>query len=258
MFFHGTPGSRRVARWADQAAQAPRHPADRARSAGLRPVGFPARPHARRLAGGRGRAGRCAGPRAVRRGGRLGRRPLCRRLRLADRGPAHPRRHRQRHGPARRSGPGGRASAPLPGRLRCWRGGCRRWRVCASASARSACAARPAACWLSVAASLPEVDRAIFRRPRVRALLLDDAREALRQGRARRGPRARAVQPAVGRSRSTRSTCRCGSGTARRMPRCRSRSRAGSPRRCPTAAPASCPTPAISGCSTTWTRCSRP
>jgi pimeloyl-ACP methyl ester carboxylesterase len=34
----------------------------------------------------------------------------------------------------------------------------------------------------SVAASLPQVDRAIFRRPRVRALLLDDAREALRQG----------------------------------------------------------------------------
>jgi pimeloyl-ACP methyl ester carboxylesterase len=34
----------------------------------------------------------------------------------------------------------------------------------------------------SLAASLPEVDRATFRRPRVRALLLDDAREALRQG----------------------------------------------------------------------------
>jgi pimeloyl-ACP methyl ester carboxylesterase len=34
----------------------------------------------------------------------------------------------------------------------------------------------------TVAASLPEVDRAIFRRPRVQALLLDDAREALRQG----------------------------------------------------------------------------
>jgi pimeloyl-ACP methyl ester carboxylesterase len=34
----------------------------------------------------------------------------------------------------------------------------------------------------SLAASLPGVDRAIFRRPRVRALLLDDAREALRQG----------------------------------------------------------------------------
>ena len=34
----------------------------------------------------------------------------------------------------------------------------------------------------SLAASLPEVDRAIFRRARVRALLLDDAREALRQG----------------------------------------------------------------------------
>ena len=34
----------------------------------------------------------------------------------------------------------------------------------------------------SVAASLAEVDRAIVRRPQVRALLLDDAREALRQG----------------------------------------------------------------------------
>jgi pimeloyl-ACP methyl ester carboxylesterase len=34
----------------------------------------------------------------------------------------------------------------------------------------------------SIAASLPEMDRAIFRRPRVQALLLDDAREALRQG----------------------------------------------------------------------------
>ena len=34
----------------------------------------------------------------------------------------------------------------------------------------------------SIAASLPETDRAIFARPRVRALLLDDAREALRQG----------------------------------------------------------------------------
>lgn len=33
-----------------------------------------------------------------------------------------------------------------------------------------------------VAATLPEVDRAIFRRPGVQALLLDDAREALRQG----------------------------------------------------------------------------
>jgi pimeloyl-ACP methyl ester carboxylesterase len=34
----------------------------------------------------------------------------------------------------------------------------------------------------SVAGSLPEVDRAILRRPQVRALLLDDAREALRHG----------------------------------------------------------------------------
>jgi pimeloyl-ACP methyl ester carboxylesterase len=34
----------------------------------------------------------------------------------------------------------------------------------------------------SLAAALPEVDRATFRRPRVQALLLDDAREALRQG----------------------------------------------------------------------------
>ena len=34
----------------------------------------------------------------------------------------------------------------------------------------------------SIRGSLPEVDRAIFRRPRVQALLLDDAREALRQG----------------------------------------------------------------------------
>jgi pimeloyl-ACP methyl ester carboxylesterase len=34
----------------------------------------------------------------------------------------------------------------------------------------------------SIAASLPEVDRAILARPEVRALLLDDAREALRQG----------------------------------------------------------------------------
>jgi pimeloyl-ACP methyl ester carboxylesterase len=34
----------------------------------------------------------------------------------------------------------------------------------------------------SIAASLPEVDRAILRRPAVQALLLDDAREGLRQG----------------------------------------------------------------------------
>jgi pimeloyl-ACP methyl ester carboxylesterase len=34
----------------------------------------------------------------------------------------------------------------------------------------------------SIAASLPDVDRAILARPRVQALLLDDAREALRQG----------------------------------------------------------------------------
>jgi pimeloyl-ACP methyl ester carboxylesterase len=34
----------------------------------------------------------------------------------------------------------------------------------------------------SIARSLPEIDRPIFRRPEVRALLLDDAREALRQG----------------------------------------------------------------------------
>jgi pimeloyl-ACP methyl ester carboxylesterase len=34
----------------------------------------------------------------------------------------------------------------------------------------------------SIAAALPEADRVIFRRPPVRALLLEDAREALRQG----------------------------------------------------------------------------
>jgi pimeloyl-ACP methyl ester carboxylesterase len=40
----------------------------------------------------------------------------------------------------------------------------------------------PSCALASLAASLPEVDRATFGRPRVRALLLDDAREALRQG----------------------------------------------------------------------------
>jgi pimeloyl-ACP methyl ester carboxylesterase len=40
----------------------------------------------------------------------------------------------------------------------------------------------PACVLASLAASLPEVDRTTFGRPRVRALLLDDAREALRQG----------------------------------------------------------------------------
>jgi pimeloyl-ACP methyl ester carboxylesterase len=41
----------------------------------------------------------------------------------------------------------------------------------------------------SISASLSEMDRAIFSRPRIRALLLDDAREALR-----RGPRGAALE----------------------------------------------------------------
>ena len=98
--------------------RAPRHPADRARSAGLRPLRLSSRPHARRVARGRGRAGRCPGHRAVCRSGRLRRRPLRRRLRLAARGPAHAGRDRQRHRPARRPRPGGRAVARLAGRLR--------------------------------------------------------------------------------------------------------------------------------------------
>ena len=51
----------------------------------------------------------------------------------------------------------------------------------------------------SVRGSLPEVDRAIFRRPRVQALLLDDAREALRQGTRGAIQELISVQPAVGR-----------------------------------------------------------
>ena len=181
LFFHGTPGSRRVARWADQAARgrgirliAPDRPGFGLSDfqAGRTLGGWPAdvlelanalgidRFAVAGVSGGGPYVAACA----WQIGGRLTRAAI-----VSGMGPLDD--------PALTAAlsRGYRASLAVVGGL--------------PAAVRVALGLgmlglrRAPGCVLTgVAASLPEVDRAIFRRPRVRALLLDDAREALRQG----------------------------------------------------------------------------
>jgi pimeloyl-ACP methyl ester carboxylesterase len=185
LFFHGTPGSRRVARWADAAARrrgirliAPDRPGfglsdlQPGRTLGSWPVDVTELVDALQI-GRFAVAGVSGGGPYV----------LACAWRLASRlthagivsgmgplddptlAPALPRTYRAGFAVVRRLPAAVRAALGL-GRL-----GLQRAPGCVLAS---------------IAAALPEVDRATLRRPRVQALLLDDAREALRQG--TRGP----------------------------------------------------------------------
>jgi pimeloyl-ACP methyl ester carboxylesterase len=181
MFFHGTPGSRRVAGWADQASAcrgirliAPDRPGFGLSDfqPGRRLAGWPADVVALADALGIGRfavAGVSGGGPYV---------AACA-WRIAD---------RLTHA-AIVSGMGPLDDPALATALS------RGYRAGLAVIGRLPAAARfglglgrlglhraPGCVLASIAASLPHVDRAIFRRPGVRALLLDDAREALRQG----------------------------------------------------------------------------
>jgi pimeloyl-ACP methyl ester carboxylesterase len=181
MFFHGTPGSRRVAGWADEAARrrgirliAPDRPGfglsdfQPGRTLGAWPADVleladtlgVARFAVAGVSGGGPYVAACA----WRIAGRLTRAAI-----ISGIGPLH-----------------GQALAPmLP---RAYRAGFAVVRGLPAAVrvalglARLGLRHAPGCVLASVGASLPEADRAILRRPPVRALLLDDAREAMRQG----------------------------------------------------------------------------
>jgi pimeloyl-ACP methyl ester carboxylesterase len=181
LFFHGTPGSRRGARWADQAARrrgirliAPDRPGfglsdfQVGRTLGAWPADVAELADAlgieRFAVAGVSGGGPYVAACAWRLAGRLTRAGI-----VSGIGPL--------------DDPG--LAAALPRRYRAGFAVVRRL----PASARIALGLgalglrhAPGCMLASLAASLAEVDRATFRRPGVRALLLDDAREALRQG----------------------------------------------------------------------------
>jgi pimeloyl-ACP methyl ester carboxylesterase len=181
LFFHGTPGSRRVARWADHVARrrgirliAPDRPGfglsdfQPGRTLGAWPADVIELADALALgpfavagvSGGGAYVAACAwrlGDRLRHAGIISGIGPIADPALAA----ALSRRYRAGFALVRR------LPAAVRGALGLGRLGLRRAPGCTLAA---------------LAASLPEVDRAIFGRPRVRALLLDDAREALRQG----------------------------------------------------------------------------